>query len=329
MLKNKILYVVAFFFILLAIGSGGFYIVGGEKWSVVDSIYMTIITLSTTVGFGEVHELTETGKIWAIVVIMFGVTGFAILISQLGSYLIEFKQYRNQKMENKIKKMKDHYIICGYGRMGAVIAKELSEKNIPFVIIEINEEKTSLMDDLGYKFIKQDATLDETLINANIEHAKGIVVILSTDQENLFVTMSARNLNQAAYVLGRCAKEDTGKKLKRAGANKVINPYITGGHKMAELLLAPYLEDTVSLSSAGHNLDIVIDEFKLKDIDRYDGIMIKDSKFREDYNLVIVGLIDENEKSILNPDPHTILNIQHKIILLGSKENIDKFSETI
>jgi len=320
---------VAFFFILLAIGSGGFYIVGGEKWSVVDSIYMTIITLSTTVGFGEVHELTETGKIWAIVVIMFGVTGFAILISQLGSYLIEFKQYRNQKMENKIKKMKDHYIICGYGRMGAVIAKELSEKNVPFVIIEINEIKTSLMDDLGYKFIKQDATLDETLINANIGHAKGIVVTLSTDQENLFVTMSARNLNRTAYVLGRCAKQDTGKKLIRAGANRVVNPYITGGHKMAELLLAPYLEDTVSLSSAGHNFDIVIDEFKLKDIDRYDGIMIKDSKFREDYNLVIVGLIDENEKSILNPDPHIILNIQHKIILLGSKENIDKFSETI
>ena len=232
-------------------------------------------------------------------------------------------------MENKIKKMKDHYIICGYGRMGAVIAKELSEKNIPFVIIEINEKKTSLMDNLGYKFIKQDATLDETLINANIGHAKGIVVTLSTDQENLFVTMSARNLNQTAYVLGRCAKQDTGKKLIRAGANRVVNPYITGGHKMAELLLAPYLEDTVSLASSGHNLDIVIDEFKLKDIDRYDGIMIKDSKFREDYNLVVVGLIDENKKSMLNPDPHTILNIQHKIILLGSKENIDKFSETI
>ena len=318
-----------FFFILLAVGSGGFYIIGGEKWSVVDSIYMTIITLSTTVGFGEVHELTETGKIWAIVVIMFGVTGFAILISQLGSYLIEFKQYRKRKMNKKIKKMKDHYILCGYGRMGAVIARELAEKNISFVIIEINEEKTSLMDDLGYKFIKQDATLDETLINANIEHAKGIVVTLSTDQENLFVTMSARNLNQTAYVLGRCAKQDTGKKLIRAGANKVVNPYITGGHKMAELLLAPYLEDTVSLASPGHNLDIVIDEFKLKNIDRYDGIMIKDSKFREEYNLVIVGLIDEDEKSILNPDPHTILNIQHKIILLGSKENIDKFSETI
>ena len=232
-------------------------------------------------------------------------------------------------MENNIKKMKDHYIICGYGRMGAVIAKELSEKNVPFVIIEINEIKTSLMDDLGYKFIKQDATLDETLINANIGYAKGIVVTLSTDQENLFVTMSARNLNQTAYVLGRCAKQDTGKKLERAGADKVVNPYITGGHKMAEVLLAPYLEDTVSLASPGHNLDIVIDEFKLKDINRYDEIMIKDSKFREDYNLVIVGLIDENEKSMLNPDPHTILNIQHKIILLGSKENIDKFSETL
>ena len=319
----------AFFFILLGIGSCGFYIIGGEKWSVIDSIYMTIITLSTTVGFGEVHELTEAGKIWAIVVIMFGVTGFAILISQLGSYLIEFKQYRIRKMKKNINKMRDHYIICGYGRMGAVIAKELREKNIPFVIIEINEEKTMIMEDLGYKYIKQDATLDETLINANIEHAKGIVVTLSTDQENLFVTMSARNLNRDAYLLGRCAKLDTGKKLKRAGANKVVNPYITAGHKMAELLLAPYLEDTTSLKSPTHDLDMVIDEFKLKDIDRYDGIMIKDSKFREDYNLALVGLIDEHKKSTLNPDPHTILNVNQTIILLGSKENIDKFSDTI
>ncbi len=137
--------------------------------------------------------------------------------------------------------MKDHYILCGYGRMGAVIARELAEKNIPFIIIEINEEKTNKMEELGYVYLQQDATLDETLINANIEHAKGIVITLSTDQENLFVTMSARNLNQTAFLLGRCAKQDTGKKLTRAGANKVVNPYVTSGHIMAELLLDPYL----------------------------------------------------------------------------------------
>ena len=329
MIKNRKTYIIIIFVTLIIFGSGGFYLIeGSDNWSIIDSIYMTVITLST-VGFGEVHELTEAGKIWAIVVIMFGVTGFAILISQLGSYLIEFKQYRKRKMENKIKKMRDHYIICGYGRMGAVIANELAEKNIPFVIIEINEEKTILMEDLGYKYIKQDATLDETLINANIEHAKGVVVTLSTDQDNLFVAMSAKNLNPTAYLLGKCAKQDTGEKMLRAGANKVVNPYTTAGHKMAELLLAPYLEDTASLKSPTHDLDMVIDEFKLKDIDRYDGIMIKDSKFREDYNLVIVGLIDEHKKSTLNPDPHTILNVNQTIILLGSKENIDKFSDTI
>ena len=329
MIKNRKTYIIIIFVTLLIFGSGGFYLIeGSDNWSIIDSIYMTVITLST-VGFGEVHELTEAGKIWAIVVIMFGVTGFAILISQLGSYLIEFKQYRKRKMENKIKKMRNHYIICGYGRMGAVIANELAEKNIPFVIIEINEEKTILMEDLGYRYIKQDATLDETLINANIEHAKGVVVTLSTDQDNLFVAMSAKNLNPTAYLLGKCAKQDTGEKMLRAGANKVVNPYTTAGHKMAELLLAPYLEDTASLKSPTHDLDMVIDEFKLKDIDRYDGIMIKDSKFREDYNLVIVGLIDEHKKSTLNPDPHTILNVNQTIIILGSKENIDKFSKTI
>ena len=113
MIKNRKTYIIIIFVTLLIFGSGGFYLIeGSDNWSIIDSIYMTVITLST-VGFGEVHELTDAGKIWAIVVIMFGVTGFAILISQLGSYLIEFKQYRKRKMENKIKKMRDHYIICG------------------------------------------------------------------------------------------------------------------------------------------------------------------------------------------------------------------------
>ena len=165
---NKILYVLLFFIILLTVGSGGFYLIGRpENWSIIDSIYMTVITLST-VGFGEVHNLDQAGKIWTIIVIMFGVTGFTIIISQIGSYLIEFKQYRKRKMNKKIKKMKDHYILCGYGRMGAVIARELAEKNIPFIIIEINEEKTNKMEELGYVYLQQDATLDETLINANI-----------------------------------------------------------------------------------------------------------------------------------------------------------------
>ncbi len=317
-----------YFFLLLSIGATGYYIIGGKEWTIIDSIYMTIITLST-VGFGEVHPLTQMAKLWSIIVIIFGVSGVAMIISKIGTDLMEFKQYRKRAMLNKIKKMKNHYILCGYGRTGAVIAKELHEKKHKFVVIDNNREKIDIIEEIGYRFIKEDATLDETLLNAGIENAKGVVITLDNDQDNLFVTMSARNLNKDAYLITRCSKHDTGKKLKRAGASKVVNPYIAGGHKMAELLLTPYVEDTVSLSTPTSTMEMVINEITLESIDRYDGIMIKDSKLREEYNLIVVGIIGKDGETILNPDPHTVLRLDQTILLIGSKENMRAFKETI
>lgn len=317
-----------YFILLILVGAAGYYIIGDEKWTVVDSIYMAIITLST-VGYGEVHPLSQSAKIWSILVIIFGVNGLAMLISKIGADLMEFKQYRKRVMLNKIKKMKNHYILCGFGKTGAVIAKELKHQHQNFVVIEINREKIEKIEELGYKYLKEDATLDETLINAGIESAKGIVITLDNDQDNLFVTMSARNLNHDAYLITRCSKHDTGKKLKRAGASKVVNPYIAGGYKMAELLLTPYVEDTVSLSTPKSEMKMVIDEISLEAIDRYDGIMIKDSKLREDYNLIIVGIINEDGETILNPDPHTVLELNHTVMLIGAKEQLHRFKKNL
>jgi voltage-gated potassium channel len=313
---------------LMVIGTIGFYLIGGEEWSLLDSLYMTMITLST-VGFTEVHTLSEIGRIWAMLLIIFGVSGFAIMVSQIGAELINFKQYRGRRMLNKIKKMKNHYIICGYGRMGAVIARELHEKHHPFLVIDTSEEKIEKIMELGYKYIQGDATLEETLHAARVEEASGIVVVLDNDQDNLFVTMSARTLNSKAFIISRYANLDTRSKLIRAGANKVVNPYEAGGHKMAELLLNPYLEDTVSIITPKRDLELVIDEIKVSDIDQYDGIMIKDSRIREEYNLVIVGIIEADGQVTLNPDPHKILRDDQIIMVIGAKDNLEKFKANI
>lgn len=313
-----------YFVLLILIGAAGYYIIGDKNWTVVDSIYMTIITLST-VGYGEVHPLSQAAKIWSIIVIIFGVNGVAMIISKISADLMEFKKYRKRVMINKINKLRNHYILCGFGKTGAVIAKELQQQNQSFVVIEIDREKVDRIEEIGYKYLKEDATLDETLINAGIENAKGIVITLDNDQDNLFVTMSARNLNKDAYLITRCSKHDTGKKLKRAGASKVVNPYIAGGFKMAELLLSPYLEDTVSLSTPKSEMKMVIDEIHLESIDQYDGIMIKDSNLREDYNLIIVGVINAEGETILNPDPHTVLELSHTVMLIGGKEKLHQF----
>ena len=160
-------------------------------------------------------------------------------------------------MMNKIKNLKNHFIICGYGRMGAVIANELSEQNQTFIIIEQNDEKVEYIREAGMYFIHGDATLDDTLKSASVVDAKGIAVALNTDQDNLFVTMTIRTLNSKAFLLSRCANDQNKSKLLRSGANKVINPYITAGHRMAEMLLRPEIIDSVSVTTPGdQNLDL-------------------------------------------------------------------------
>lgn len=318
-----------YFGTLVTAGSMGFYIIGDKEWTIIDSIYMTIITLST-VGFSEAHPLTEMGKIWAILVIIFGASGFAVMISELGSELMELNTYRRRKMAKKISKMKNHYIVCGFGRMGAVIATEFNKKRIPFIIVELKDEKIERIEEQGFKFVHDDATLDDTLIEAGIERCKGIVVVLDNDQENLFVTMSARNLNRDAYIISRCAKHDTGKKLKRAGANKVVNPYITGGHRMAELLISPYVEDTVSIETLDDiAVDFSLEEFAIEHINALNGKSIAESNLRENYGLLIVGIADGKGNSALNPGSDTILSSGQKIIVIGSLDNLTRFKDDL
>lgn len=313
---------------LVGIATIGFYIIGGEEWSLLDSLFMTFITLAT-VGFQEVHPLSEAGQIWTIIIIIFGVTSFAYLISQFGSELLELNQYRRRKMLKRVNKLKDHYIICGYGRMGAVIADEMHEKKQTFVIIEKNPDKIKKIVECGFLYVEGDATLEETLNEAGVQKAKGIVVVLNTDQDNLYVSMSIRTLNNEAFLVSRCSINDTLLKLKRVGVDKIVNPYVAGGHKMSELLLTPQLEDSVSVTTPHTSIDYGIDEIKLSEIDKYDGIMIKDSQLREKYGLLIIGIIEKNGEVLVNPGSDYILNRNQIIMVIGKKENLQEFTASI
>ena len=314
-----------YFIALITIGSVGFYLIGGDEWSFIDSMYMTILTLST-VGFGEVHPLSDIGKLWAILLIIFGVSGFAYIVYELGSELIQLNTYRSRTMRKKISKLQSHYLICGYGRMGAIIASEFQKKNISFVIIEINDTKIIDIQEKGYNHIHGDATLDETLIDAGIKDSKGIVVVLDNDQDNLFVTMSARNLNQDSYIISRCSKQDTGNKLKRAGANKVVNPYITGGHRMAELLISPNIDDIVTIESPDNiSVDFSIEEVSVKNFNILNNKTINELNIREKYNLSIVAIINKDRSKQLNPGPDVMLSSNQKVILIGTLDNLQSF----
>ena len=322
---NKRKWIILYFVALAAVGSIGFYVIGGDQWSWIDSLYMTIITLST-VGYGEVHTLTGAGKIWSILIIIFGVSGIGALIRTISEEFIQLELFRKNTMMKTISKLKNHYVICGYGRMGAVIAKELQEKNLEFVIIENNEQKVEIIRSKGLFCVNGDATSEETLQDARVDKAVGVAVVLDTDQDNLFVTMSMKTTNPDLFILSRCAKEDNQSKLIRAGANKVVNPYTAGGHRMAEILSKPQVEDSISVVSPKHSdLNLTLDEISLKDLTQYDGVLIKDSNIREEFDVMIVGIIKETGESIINPAPDTILSNKYTILLMGESDKMDRF----
>ena len=326
---NKRKRIVVYFILLLTIGSAGFYFIGGEKWSLIDSLYMTVITLST-VGYGEVHKLDDLAKVWSILLIIFGVTGIGALLRTINEEFIQSKLFWNKKMIKNISKLKNHYIICGYGRMGAVIARELDDKNQKFLIIENNEQKVEIIRSKGMLCINGDATSDEILQNAQIDKAAGVAVVLDTDQENLFVTMTIKTTNPDIFLLSRCAKEYNESKLLRAGANKVINPYKAGGHRMAEMLSKPQVEDSISVVSPKHaDLNLTLDEISLKKCKEYDNVTINDSKIRENYDVNIVGIIKDNGESIINPEPDTLLNTNDIILLIGDEDKMSVFKDQL
>ena len=324
MSKIKTKFILIYFIVLISVGSLGFHLIDSEEWGFIDSIYMTIITLST-VGFAEVHELNSIGKFWTILLIIFGVSGFALFISQLGENLMELREKRRQRVQQILKKLRNHYIIFGYGRMGAIIADELAKKNVKYVVVENDEEKIIALQEKGYQYYRGDANVDETLEAVGVKFAKGIVVTLGTEQDNLFVTMSVRTLNTKAFLLSRCSHEDTKFKLIRAGANKVVNPYVAGGHKMAELLIEPSIEDAVSISTPQFDIDLVVEEIEINNIPSLIGVLIVDSNIRKKYNLIIIGIKDKNGKFQLNPNMDHKLGKDQVIMLIGAKSNMKRF----
>lgn len=317
----------AYAFILVLFGSLGFYVMGGENWSIFDSIYMTIITLST-VGFGEIKELNIMTRLWTIVVIMFGVGIFMFLGSQFVQEMAQATRLRRKRMEKKINRIKNHYIICGFGRMGEVIADELSAKKQPFVVIEQRNLNVEILEEKGYLHILGDATNEDILIQAGLKNAQGVAIVLGSDPDNLFVTMTVKTLNPDIFILTRCSTIGSNRKFKRAGADKVVNPYVAGGHRIAELLATPELSDSIEITTdidKDTTLDLAIEHINLANITELQNLPLKESQLRENFQLIVVGIIDPGGEVELNPNPDYILKPNDHILIMGKKEKLEIF----
>jgi voltage-gated potassium channel len=314
---------------LLIIGSLGFYFI--ENLSLMEAIYMTVITMST-VGFGTIGELSQTGMVFTIFLIISSAGTFLYAVTTITTFVIEgeiqniFHQYRVNK---KVSKLKDHIIICGLGRNGREAALELKRQDQAFIIIEKSEETIEefLAHHEGILVIQGDATQEDILEKAEIEKASGLISTLSTDAENVYITLTARTLSPRIQIIARASNESTISKLKRAGANEVIVPNMIGGRKMANLITRPALMEFIEMVSGEGSSHFHLEIFTCAHHEGLVGKTLAELNVRSRTGTTIIGLKSGKRHVELNPPANKILEPEDKLFVLGEDKQLEGFKK--
>ena len=329
MVSQRIVRGCAILLVVLVVGTGGYMLF--EHWDFMDALYMTVITI-TTVGYREVGPVSGSGRIFTIFIIFFGVGIIAYILGLAAQVMVDI-QVRSligrRKLSRKLKSLKDHYILCGFGRIGSIIARELWENKIPMVILDTNPESTEGLETEGIPFINDDATNDEALINAGIERARGIVSVVASDADNLFITMTARGLNHEMFILARADEEATEKKLLRAGANRVVMPYFIGGHKMAQAIIKPAVTDFLDFTFDNKDIGLEMEEFRVGEGSRLNGLALMDSGIRQELDVIIVAIRKRDGDMQFNPSSQTRIEAGDTLISLGKREDLGKLEKIL
>lgn len=321
----------ALFLLLCTIGFGtaGYYIF--EDMKPFDAFYMTMITIST-VGFQEVKPLTIYGRIITIMIILSGVSISAYAIGTLLRMLIEGelrKEFGRKKLERQIQSLQNHYIICGFGRIGKLICKELFVRKVPFVVIENNPSAIEELEKLGYLFVAMDATTEEALLKAGIMEAKGLVTAVMSDADNVYIVLTARGLRNDIFILSRGSDEKSEVKLLRAGASRVILPYQIGGKRMAQVLTRPTVVDFLDTAMMDSELGLAMEELKVGQTSSMVGKSLIESNLRKDYGIIIVAIKKAHGQMIFNPLSSEVIEAGDIIVALGKKDMMEKMSDIL
>lgn len=323
-LRDKLLISIVLIISIIVFGTLGYMVV--EGWNFRDSLFMTFITI-TTVGYQEVHDLSANGEIFTIFLLIFGVGIIFYILSLEAKVLIEGQLkgiFERRTLKKKIDDLKNHYIICGYGRMGKTIASELVEKGVDLVVIEKNPQQSDRQDRL---LIEGDATIDESLKSAGIEKAKGIVSVLPTDAENLFLVLSARELNPNISIVTRAKDEAAENKLSRAGADRVVSPYHAGSVKIANLILKPAVVDFLEFATMDGNFELQLEEIIFQETSKFVHKTLEESAIGRDLRIIIVAIKKSNGNMEFNPSSKSIIEAGDTLIALGEISKLKTLEE--
>ncbi|MCK5126216.1 MAG: potassium channel protein [candidate division Zixibacteria bacterium] len=328
--ESKIRLAILFGLVMVVIGTSGYSTI--EDWGLWDSFYMTIITLST-VGFKEVNELSSGGRIFTIFLIIFGAFNAAFVLTAGVQFVLQGQLEEilgKRKMEKKVHKLKDHIILCGFGRVGGQVAEEFARRGSDFVIIEKGEGMVAEARKRGFYLLEGNAADDDMLKEAGISRAKAIVSTLPDDSDNVYLALTARQLNPDLFIIARAETMLAKKKLRRAGADKVICPHELGGAQMALATLMPNVVDFLQLASVvpgGERLSI--EEIAIRDGGELTGKSIIEGAIKRNYDTIVVGLRKLTGEVMFNPSGETVMEDGDILIVLGESNNLERLAKDL
>jgi voltage-gated potassium channel len=302
-----------------------------ESYSWLDALYMVAITLST-VGYREVQPLSSTGQVFTMVLLAGGIgavfyTTFTIMEKVVEG---EFQQFfGKRRMQKKIDTLSGHYLVCGFGRIGEVVCRELASKPVSFVVLEQQEECVLEAEAAGYLALRGDATDEKVLLAAGVQRARGLFASLANDAGNVFVTLTAKELNPELFVVARAENERSERTLFRSGADKVISPYIMGGHRMAQAALRPAVVDIIDLATHHQSLELQLEEIALPDFSPCQGKTLQDSGLSEQPGIIIVAVQRVSGKMVFHPAPSELLEVGDRLIALAEAPQLKEIERRV
>lgn len=295
-----------------------------EGWSILDSLYVTAQTV-TTVGFGDLTPRTRLGRAFAVVFMMVSVGVVLYALTSTVQAIVHSELFARYGHSRKMSKMRDHFIICGAGRVGSHLMRSLRATSGTFLMIESDSAKVEGLRDLGIAVLPKDATLEETLREAGVEHARGLATCLPDDADNVYVVLTARDLNPKLHIVARAAEEQAEAKLIRAGANRVVAPTIIGGHRMAMALTKPAVGDFLDSVTANH-LELGFEQLEVDPVSTLTGRKLSETVIRSELNIVVVSIRRNDGDIIFNPSGETKIEGGDMLIAIGNAESLSRLN---
>jgi len=312
---------------VFAAGTVGYMLI--EGWNLLDSLYMTTITVGT-VGFSEVHPLSPSGRVFTIWLIVAGVGALGFAFGQLVEFVFEGRIQEileGRRMGRRLENLSGHTVVAGYGRVGSVVARALADEGAQLVIVDLADESESAARESDWLFVRGDATEEEVLEQAGIRRAGSIVTALSADAENLFVTVTARALNPELFIVARSSHESTEAKLIKAGANRTITPNVIGGRRMASMVLHPTVSDYLDIVSSGAGVEFRLQEIVLEPQSCFVGRSLAEARIREITGAQVVAILKADGTVDANPSAASVLVTGERLVVLGTVDQVAVLAE--